>query len=87
MLLKLGFYCFTCSAILNWTLFISFSLSHNTKQWLEILNLQIETLLEFKKCNEYRNYWLLFSAPWICLRFALDFSDLELLDIDLSDAD
>ena len=67
--------------------FISFSLSHNTKQWLEILNLQIETLLEFKKCNEYRNYWLLVSAPWICLRFALDFSDIELLDIDLPDAD
>ena len=37
--------------------------------------------------NEYRNYWVLRNASWICFEFALDLSDKDLLDIDLQNAD
>ena len=39
------------------------------------------------KCDEYRNYWVLINASWICLGFVLDSLDIDLLDIELSDVD
>lgn len=39
------------------------------------------------KYDEYRNYWVLTDSSWICLGLALDFSNIDLLDIDLSDAE
>lgn len=39
------------------------------------------------KYDEYRNYWVLTDSSWICLGLALDLSNIDLLDIDLSDAE
>lgn len=39
------------------------------------------------KYGEYRNYWVLTDSSWIFLGLALDFSNIDLLDIDLSDAE
>ena len=39
------------------------------------------------KYDEYRNYYVLTDSSWICLGLALDLSNIDLLDIDLSDAE
>ena len=39
------------------------------------------------KGDKYRNNWVLINASWIRLGSALDLLDIDLLAIDLSDAD
>ena len=47
-------------------------------------NSQIEKLLEFQNAINIEINWVLMKASWICLRFTLDFSDINFSVVDFS---